>query len=274
VTVSLVGGPGNTGDWVGLFAADGSRLTWKYLNGTQTAPAAGLTSADVTFTLPTTAGSYTLRLYANYSQTLLATTAAIAVATSAGTTVSVTPTTTIAPGGVVHALVENGPGNAGDWVALYAAGGSIYLDWKYLNGTRTAPSTGMRTATVDFTLPTTPGNYVLQFYQNNSYTLLATSVTITVASVTLTIDSTTAPIVRAIIDGGPGNTTDWVALFAADGVTRLDWKYLNALQTAPPTGLSTAAVPFTLPAAPGVYTVRLYVKNTQTVIASATVTVP
>jgi hypothetical protein len=80
--------------------------------------------------------------------------------------------------------------------------------------------------------------------------------------------------VPATVAGGPANTTDWVALFAADGVTRLDWKYLNNSQTAPATGLSAATVPFTLPATPGVYTLRLYAKNTQTVLASATVTVP
>jgi len=77
-----------------------------------------------------------------------------------------------------------------------------------------------------------------------------------------------------MIAGGSGNATDWVALFAADGVTRLDWKYLNGLQTAPATGLFEATVPFTLPATPGVYTVRLYAKNTQTLLTSAAVTVP
>jgi hypothetical protein len=277
VTATLLNGPGNAGDWMGLYAADGSRLSWKYLNGTETAPAIGRTTAEVPFTLPTTAGTYTLRLYANYSQILLATTAPITVATPADTTITVTPPTTIAPGGTVHAIIANGPGNAADWVALYAAGGSTYLDWKYLNGTRTVPATGMTTAPVDFTLPTTPGTYTLQFYQNDSYVLLASSVTITVASVTLTADPETAApgaTVNATIASGPANATDWVALFAADGVTRLDWKYLNGSQTAPATGLSAATVPFTLPATPGVYTLRLYAKDTQTVLTSASVTVP
>jgi hypothetical protein len=150
---------------VGLFASDGSRLAWKYLNGTETAPVTGLKSADVPFTLPMTAGSTRFGLYANFSQVLLATSASITVAPPAATIVTVTPAT-IAPGGTVHASIANGPGNGADWVALYATGGSIYLDWKYLNGTRTAPATGLTAATVDFTMPTTPGTYRVQFYQN------------------------------------------------------------------------------------------------------------
>jgi hypothetical protein len=186
--------------------------------------------------------------------------------------VTVTPTT-IGPGGTVDVTIASGPGNAADWVGLFAADGSTYLDWQYLNGTQTVPGAGLTAATIAFTLPITPGTYTLRFYQDNSYTLLA-SATMTVASATLTVDSTAAPNVRAIIDGGPGNATDWVALFATDGVTRLDWKYLNGSQTPPETGVSAAAVPFTLPAPPGVYIVRLYAKNTQIVLTSATVTVP
>jgi hypothetical protein len=224
VTMTVGNGPGNAGDWIGLFAADGSRVAWKYLNGGQTAPAVGLASATVPFALPSTGGTYTLRLYASYSQTLLATSAPVTVATPVGTTVTLN-TTTVVPGGTVLATIANGPGNAADWIALYAAGGTTYLDWQYLNGTRNVPATGATNATVAFTLPTTPGTYTLQFYLNNSYTLLATSVAITVRSVTLTVDTPTAApgaTVQATIADGPGNATDWVALFAPDGITRLD----------------------------------------------------
>jgi hypothetical protein len=47
-------------------------LSWVYLNGTQTAPAAGVKSATVTMTAPSTSGSYEARFYANDAYTLLA----------------------------------------------------------------------------------------------------------------------------------------------------------------------------------------------------------
>ena len=152
-----------------------------------------------------------------------------------------------------------------------------YLDWKYLNGTRTLPATGVTRATVDFSVPIEPGTHMLRVYRDNSYHLLASSVTITVASVTLTVKPELAApgtTVQATIAGGPGNAIDWVALFAADGVTRLEWKYLNGSQSPPATGLSAAVVPFNLPALSGVYTLRLYAKNSQTLLGSATVAVP
>ena len=69
-------------------------------------------------------------------------------ATSAAVTnigVSVSPTT--ATGGTnVTATIASGPGNAADWVGLYPvndANVGAYVDWKYLNGTRTVPGTGL-----------------------------------------------------------------------------------------------------------------------------------
>ncbi len=50
-----------------------------------------------------------------------------------------------------------------------------YLDWKYLNGTRNLPATGLRSATLPFTMPQTPGSYEFRFLANNGYTLYATS---------------------------------------------------------------------------------------------------
>ncbi len=53
--VEVANGPGNTTDWVGLAAAgtaDNSYIAWAYLNGTQTPPAAGTTSATVMMTVP------------------------------------------------------------------------------------------------------------------------------------------------------------------------------------------------------------------------------
>ena len=181
MTATVANGPGNAGDWVGLYATGApasAYLQWQYLNGTHTAPAVGLRGAPLTFTLPLTPGTYELRFFQNNTYTLLATSVPITVMSA-----SVTPSaTTVAPGAAVTATVANGPGYAGDWVGLYATGApaSAYLEWQYLNGTHTAPAVGLTGAPLTFTLPLTPGTYELRFFQNNTYTLLATSATITV----------------------------------------------------------------------------------------------
>src|ERR1700704_6047837 len=68
VTVTVANGPGSATDWVALVPAsapDTGYLTWVYLNGLQTPPLAGLTTATLTFSMPATLGAYNLRLFAN-----------------------------------------------------------------------------------------------------------------------------------------------------------------------------------------------------------------
>jgi hypothetical protein len=173
VTATIAGGPGNATDWVALYATGASTyLNWKYLNGSTTAPATGMTSATVTFGMPSTPGTYVLKFWGG--STLLATSATITVA-SPTLDVSVT---TAAPGESMTVTAANGPANPTDWVAIYPTGGTTYLDWKYLNGSKTVPATGLSNAALPFVMPTTPGSYTLKFYTGS--TLLATSAAVTV----------------------------------------------------------------------------------------------
>jgi hypothetical protein len=84
--VNVANGPGDTTDWVGLAAAgtpDTAFIAWAYLNGTQTPPAAGVTSATVMMTAPTSDGPYEARFYPNNLWTV--------TARSSFTVVGVTP---------------------------------------------------------------------------------------------------------------------------------------------------------------------------------------
>ncbi|PYR65408.1 MAG: hypothetical protein DMF88_19995 [Acidobacteria bacterium] len=57
---------------------------------------------------------------------------------------------------------------------------TTFLDWCYLNGTRSAPATGMASATVScFTAPAS-GRYQIRMFTNNTFTKAATSNTINV----------------------------------------------------------------------------------------------
>jgi hypothetical protein len=273
VTATVGNGPANLKDWVGLYAVGSpAELDWKFLNGSRTAPTTGLTNATLSFTLPTAPGNYVLRFYLNDTYTVLGTSATMTV-TAPSLTFTLS-TTTSTPGGTVSATIANGPGNAKDWVALYAVGGTMELDWKFLNGSRTAPTAGTVNVSVPFTMPTTPGTYVIRFYSNNTYALLAQSAQITVSAPTVlgftASPATSAPggTVTGTIVNGPGYAMDWVALYTADGSSMLDWKFLNGSQTTP-VGLTAAAVAFIMPSAPGTYMLRFYLNNTSTVLATS-----
>src|SRR5207248_2569539 len=67
---------------------------------------------------------------------------------------------TVAAGGTISFTVANGPGNARDWVTFYCPASTAdngYLDWAYLNNTKVPPASGVTSATVTFTAPTTVG---------------------------------------------------------------------------------------------------------------------
>jgi hypothetical protein len=186
VYVTVANGPGGATDWVGMFptsAGDSGYLSnWVYLSGSRTPPSNGLTHATLTFAVPNTIGTFDLRFFSNNLTTKLATSAAITATTGgAPPSVRVTPTT-ISPGGVATVTVANGPGNALDWVASYLtdAPDSSYIEWQYLNSSRTPPGVAVVGGILTFTMPTTPGSYQLRFFSNNSHTLLATSNTVTV----------------------------------------------------------------------------------------------
>jgi uncharacterized repeat protein (TIGR01451 family) len=84
VTVTVSNAPGNPTSWVGLYATGTTNndlyKDWKHLNGTKTPPATGLTNATLTFPMPTTAGTYEFRLFADTNgYTLLATSPPVTV---------------------------------------------------------------------------------------------------------------------------------------------------------------------------------------------------
>jgi uncharacterized Zn-binding protein involved in type VI secretion len=166
LTVSWQGIPApSVGDWFGLYpvgAPDTGYLRyWR---------PGGADSGSLLATVPSdaTPGAFELRLFTQDTYQRIAVSSTFAVN---GTSIAATPTT-VAPGGTVTVTIASGPGNARDWVALYAAGTGVtqYLSWQYLNGQETAT----------FTMPMTPGTYDVRLFLNDTYQLLASSATITV----------------------------------------------------------------------------------------------
>ena len=90
---------------------------------------------------------------------------------------------TVTTGGTITVTVENGRAGATDRVMFYSstAQPGAGLDWKYLNGERTAPADGASTAVVTLTAPASPGRYVVRLMSGGDSEALATSAVITVA---------------------------------------------------------------------------------------------
>jgi hypothetical protein len=68
IVATVENGPGNSGDWVGLYpegAPDSGYLDWQFLNGSTSPPATPVTTARLRFTAPTDRGLYNVRLFAN-----------------------------------------------------------------------------------------------------------------------------------------------------------------------------------------------------------------
>ena len=78
----MTGGPGNRLDWVGVYRADGGDmnfLMYRFLNGTTTPPATGVTSATFKVRMPLRRGTYNLRFFKNGTFAKLATSPTITV---------------------------------------------------------------------------------------------------------------------------------------------------------------------------------------------------
>ncbi len=308
LTVSVANGPGNRTDWVGLAAAgaaDTAFIAWVYLSGSQTLPNAGVTTATLMMTAPTTDASYEARFYVNNSYTVLTRTTFTVRGTTPppppppppvpSITVNGSTNPVVAEGAALTVSVANGPGNRTDWVGLAAVGATdtAFIAWVYLNGLQTPPNAGVTAATLMMTAPTTDASYEARFYVNNSYTVL-TRTTFTVPGTTppppppppppvpsITVNGSANPVVAegaaltVSVANGPGNRTDWVGLAAVGAVDTafIAWVYLNGLQTPPNAGMSAATLMMAAPTADASYEARFYVNNSYTVLTRTTFTV-
>jgi len=146
-TIRVSGGPGNTTDWVGLYAAgalDTQSLSWQYLSGSTSPPATGVSSATLHFLVPASAGSYEFRLFSN-GYTQLTTSASMFVGDSMAQLVVngvAQPNPVSAQAGSALAVsISGAPGNPTDWITLAPVGSAdtASVDWRYLNDTTVPP---------------------------------------------------------------------------------------------------------------------------------------
>jgi hypothetical protein len=134
--------------------------------------------------MPTTGGTYELRLLSNDGFTSIATSNQITVTgaslTASPSSVSAGGTVTVSWSGVTN------PTNT-DWIGVYVPGaanttnGGSGQDWIYDDScTQAAGTSALSSGSCSFTMPTTSGTYELRLLSNNGYTSIATSNQITV----------------------------------------------------------------------------------------------
>ncbi len=276
IPVDFEFGPRNPKDWIGIYKKGQSpgptpSTTWAYLNGTTTAPATGIASGRITFTYNLAQRTeWYAAFMANDGYTELAPRVPFYVG---NTPVITADKTAYAEGDAVRIAYTNPPGGASDWIGIYRVdqtpGGPTSLAWKYLNGTTTAPATGVTTpGELSFTgLPR--GYYYATFMPNGGYFEISERVYFSVGS---QISSCAMPDTTLIVGQdfdvtfatGPGTPKDYIGLFKAGAVPGVDilvsYLYVG--------GKTSGSVRFTEDIDPGDYWAALFINDSYTEVSN------
>ncbi len=133
-----------------------------------------------------------------------------------------------APGEVVSAAFEGGPGNATDWIGIYPSplpdggnpnGSPSSTDWKYVSGSRTAGASGITSGSLTFAPvpPLAQGLWAAWFLANDGYTPIGPRVEFYVGTApVLTPDKETyaeGDRVNIAYAGAPGGALDWIGIY-------------------------------------------------------------
>lgn len=283
---ATVNGGGSSLDWVGIYpagqAASSPWLAYRYVPLPR--PAA------VSFTAPSAAGAYELRLFANNGFARLG---------SCPFSVSAGPAFSIADAAAQEA-------NAGTASLVFtvtlsaAASETASVAYATADATATAGSDYVATSgTLVFAPGETSKTLAVAvngdtacerdetFFVNLSGATGASILDGQALGRILNDETNCGPItvsppavprggtVIVSVSDGPGNARDWVGLYPVGGGSLLSWQYLNGSHVAPGAGRANATLSFAMPNAPGSYLFKLFVDDTFQVFAtSGTVTVP
>src|SRR5439155_3511799 len=181
VTLEVQNGPGTDSDCVTLTsAADYTNQGFAWVTGK---------TATLPFSMPIATGTYVFRYWQNCNNQL-ATSPTVTVQGAGAVSLTVNGSNvpiTASAGATITLLVQNGPGTVSDCVTL--TGAADYSTQRFAWVTSTS-------ASLPFSLPTTPGTYVFRYWQNCNKQL-GTSPTVTVqgaGAVSLTVNGSNVAI--------------------------------------------------------------------------------
>jgi subtilisin len=253
-TVTLADGYGGNSDWLALAptgASDTSYIQWTYVG-------AGITSRTWTVTMPSTAGTYEFRLFAN--NTRAATSPAVTVDPSLNPVpeiASLAPAAAVA-GGAGFTLTVNGRGFISTSVVRWNG-------WP--RSTAFVSSTQLRAA-IDAADISALGTAQVSVFTAAPGGGTSAALPFTIAPPpSLTVSSTTAVAGQSVtvtLLNGLGGSTDWLA-FAASSAANTS--YLQSTYVG--SGVSTRTWTVTMPATAGTYEFRLFLNNSYTRAATS-----
>ena len=168
VNVSYTGAPGFEGDWIGLYSigsGDNSPISRKYLDGTN--------NGTLTFSMPSSAGSYEFRIFGDDGTESLAASSPIEVEASSGVRVEAYPAN-VHPGETITVTF---------WGALSGSAIGMYemtRPDKYMLAMQW--TNGRSCGTMTFSAPSTPGRYDFRLFENNVYRKLMGASNVVVVS--------------------------------------------------------------------------------------------
>lgn len=293
LAVNVANGPGNTTDWVGLAAAgtpDTAIIAWVYLNGTYTPPDAGVTSATVTMTAPTSDGAYEARFYLDNAWTVSARTgfAVVGVAPPppplpTPLSVSLTPAMASMPD---NSLI----GTQVCSVAVNMSDGSPFSGQISIYPGNMIGMSGSNSVLTRGLVSTDDGAHSFGITATQNGVSAQATLTVDVIPVAppppppppgspaITVDGVAsgATVIdtgsfNVAVSNGPGNPTDWIAISTAGSPDSNfgGWAYLDGSHTAPTVGLTTATLTMDAPTPDSAYEARFYADNGFTVLARA-----
>jgi len=261
ITVTYAGLPGNAKDWIAIAPAGSPGTTFlKYLY------TGGQTSGTATFAAPINGGSYVARAFPNDTFTLLAESASFTVTNPISIS---TDQSSYAPGSTVTVTYAGLPGNAKDWIGIAPAGSpdTTFLAFVYTGG--------QSSGTAIFSAPLNSGSFVARAFPNDTFTLLAESVSFTVTvPITIATDQSSygpGATITVTYAGLPGNAKDWIGIAPAGSP---DTAFLAFVYTG---GQSSGTATFNAPFDGGSFVARSFPNDTFNRLAESapfTVTVP
>ncbi len=230
IIVTIADGPGNTYDWLGIFADgadDNSYLCYLYTDGTKTG-SADVTDAAVTFSSNITgllpAGDYNVRFFSNTHQLLASEDFTV---TTTGPTLS-TSKSSYARGESVVATFANAPGLKHDWIGLFTdnAPDNAPICWLYSDGSKTGVA-GLINDSVTFSAAHTgmlsAGDYNIRMFAGGSQTCIASNdFTVTATGPAISTNKSSYSATESIVvtfANAPGNKYDWIGLYQSGAQT-------------------------------------------------------
>lgn len=271
-SVAFENGPGNATDWIGIYrkgqkpgtsSSGGVASTvWRYVNGSSSAGASGITNGSILFTQNLPIGEWYAAFFSNNGYTELAPRVPFYVGNLAALTAT---KSNYAEGETVRFDFAGAPGGATDWIGIYkvdkAPGpASPAVLWQYA---------GAVSGFSEFT-GLAKGYYYAVFLVNDGYQEISARVPFSVGSLIASVNMAAtefaygAPF-TVLFSEGPGIPKDWIGLYK-EGDTPGQQELIHYLYFE---GATNGQVTFNLPDLPaGNYWVAMFTNDSYTEVSN------